>query len=118
MSLRKSASGSRVEESWKSCPRPRGYQCSVFTPLGMYSTAIRTGGLAAADWASAEEGIIASSQGRPRLTPAPRSSVLRESPDLRVLTVSLLFAPRRAHSLFGAPDIETARLIRSTRSAS
>src|SRR5207245_2489148 len=69
---------------------------------------MRTGILGILDEASAEEGTIASSQGRPRLTPAPRSSVLRE-----MLTASV--APSGwAHC---PPDTETARSIRSLRSA-
>src|SRR5882757_8567334 len=50
----------------------------MLTPLGIYSIAMRTGFFTACDCARAVEGIIASNQGRPRLTPAPRSSVLRE----------------------------------------
>jgi len=60
-----------------------------------------------------EDGIIASNHGRPKLTPAPRSSVLREILVLPGIMVSPPWAALRP-----AADIETAHSVRSTQSAS
>src|SRR5260221_3306188 len=70
---------------------------------------MRTGILGSLDEASADEGTIASSQGNARLTPAPRSSVLRE-----IVTASSVAPSDWAAYL---PDSETERSIRSLRSA-
>src|SRR5258706_224539 len=64
---------------------------------------MRTGIFGIVDDASAEKGTIASSQGRPRLTPAPRRSVLREIAGFRVLTASV--APSDASSGYGPATI-------------
>jgi hypothetical protein len=50
---------------------PSGYQWATLTPLGMYMTAMRTGFCGVCAWARAEDGIITSNQGRPRLRRAP-----------------------------------------------
>src|SRR5205807_6844512 len=72
-----SLNGSRVGDSLKSRPTPSGAHAFVFTPLGMYRKARRTG-MAALAPAVVAAGIIASSHGRARLAPAPRRTVLRE----------------------------------------
>ena len=84
--------------------RPFGYQCAVLTPFGIYSIAMRTGLRGAPDCARAA-GIIASSQGRPSATPAPRSSVLR----LMVPRVLICSLPARVRFWPTAADTETAR---------
>src|SRR5688572_22747928 len=84
-----SCRGASVCDKEKSRPDPSGYQAFTFTPFGIYSIAMRTGLFSCVDDANARVGTIASSQGRPRLTPAPRRSVLRDNKDLRVVTVSI-----------------------------
>src|SRR5947207_14866287 len=83
------------------------------TPLGMYSTAIRTGsrGFAVAAF---KLGAMTSSQGRPSATRVPRSKVLREMGHLR-FTVALLFADRPPLPCVDQfpPGNETAHLERS-----
>ena len=76
--LRQEPSDCIVGPSTRSPLVPLGSQRSMTAPCARYMNATRFGGMPAAHARRIAAGIIDSSSGNPKATPAPRSSVLRE----------------------------------------